>query len=198
MMSNNLKEIVYDFNKTEDVQFSVDDRENLERHHTQYISRITVIQEVGNKNNYYRELERIFPEESFSAYFYALSSIATKEAEVRKFIESCADEIKELKNYDINEFYQQMKGIMRILPFIESICGDTSRSYFIDISERSIGIVIFGNGTLKVKFKKGNIAEFNHAKKTEYGGMVSSNGRIKLTKYLKNSSYVKSFLHLVK
>lgn len=192
-------EVVYASYESEKLRFCKEDRRDLMIHYVDFLSDAIHADGDEKSKKYYAELEKISPQESFCVYFDALKSIDLNKDELIRFAYNCNREIHFIEDSRaFEDFYQQIKGIMRIIPFIEKSCGEYSRSYFIDIHEKSVGIIIFGNGTLNIKFKKGNIAEFTHAKKTAYGGMVSSDGRVKITKYLGNSSYIRNFLELVR
>lgn len=172
--------------------------EKLKIHYIQCISDVEYSNRKLESDEFYSRIEGDLPFHSLYTYFDALLEIPSCKDEVQRFVNDCQNKIEEISsNGEVDSYIGQIRSILKIINFISILPEKYSRIYFINTETKSVGVIIYGNGTLNIEFKKENIAQYTHALKSNHGGMPSSDGRIKITKYQKNSQYIKHALDFV-
>lgn len=173
-----------------------------ERKEIFYTKRVTDVDYSSKRSDsqeFFTKIERHFSQDTIDAYFQILLGVPSYKDEVKKFLDDCQNKICEISNLREVDFYAgQIKSILKIINSIAVLPKSFSRIYFINTEKKSVGVTIYGNGTLNIEFEKRDIALYTHAMKSEYGGMLSSDGRIKITKYQKNSQYIKHALDFIR
>lgn len=171
-------------NQTDKFGLSVYNQKKYIHHH--------MLIEQDNISGAFEELNKIektISDMSYSAYARAISDIPYCREEILKIL-------KEASLYNFNN----PENIPTIFSLIRTVfvMPDKKKEYFFDEKNKSLGVVIYGDGTLKLFFNKKNIGEFLYAKKGEDGGMITSRGIFNITKYINNSHNIKKLFGFVK
>ncbi|MDE7547152.1 hypothetical protein PY793_04010 [Acetobacter fabarum] len=173
--------------------------EKLKIHYIQCISDVDYSDRKLESDKFYSRIEGDLPFHSLYTYFDALLEIPSCKDEVQRFVNDCQNKIEEISSHgEVASYIGQIRSMLKIVNFISILPENYSRIYFINTETKSVGVIIYGNGTLNIEFKKENIAQYTHALKSKHGGMPSSDGRIKITKHQKNSQYIKHALDFIR